>query len=138
MAKKILVVGTGICGLTAAYRLRQKGYDTVLLERAERFGGRTMTDYADGWVADRGGSLLSTTNGEALKVAEEVGLKPKFEDFGGAMQIYSQGRIYDLDMGNPVKAVLNMPFLSWGSKLSLIRFVPVLFKYWNRINLYNL
>lgn len=138
MAKKIIIVGTGICGLTAAYRLRQQGFDTVLLERAERFGGRTKTDYHDGWVDDLGGSLLATTYVDALRLAEEVGLKPKFEDFGGAMQIYVDGVFYDLDMGNPVKAVMNMPFMSWGSKLSLIRFVPTLLKYWNRINLYNL
>ena len=138
MAKKVIVIGTGICGLTAAYRLRQQGFDTVLLERAERFGGRTITDYADGWVDDRGGSLLATTYVEALALAEEVGLKAKFEDFGGAMQIYVKGVFYDLDMGNPILTLMKMPFMSWGSKLSLIRLLPVLLKYWSKINLYNL
>ncbi len=138
MSKRVIVIGTGICGLTAAYRLRQKGFDTALLERAERFGGRTKSDYHDGWVDDLGGSLLATTYVEALRLAEEVGLKPMFEDFGGAMQIYIKGVFYDLDMGNPLKAVMNMPFLSWGSKLSLIRLVPTLLKYWSRVNLHNL
>ena len=138
MAKKIIVDGTGTCGLTAAYRLRRQGFDTVLLERAERFGGRTKTDYADGWVDDLGGSLLATTYVDALKLAEEVGLKPKFEDFGGAMQIYVKGVFYDLDMGNPLLTLMKMPFLSWRSKLSLVRLLPVLLKYWRKINLYNL
>ncbi|MET0660111.1 MAG: FAD-dependent oxidoreductase, partial [Steroidobacteraceae bacterium] len=111
MKKKIIVVGTGICGLTAAYRLRQQGFDTVLVERADRFGGRTKTDYASGWVNELGGSLLATTYTDALKLAEEVGLKPKFEDFGGKMQIYVDGQFYDLDMGNPLRAVMNMPFM---------------------------
>ena len=138
MAKKIIVVGTGICGLTTAYRLRQQGFDTVLLERAGRFGGRTKTDYLNGWVDDLGGSLLATTYVEALALAAELGLKSKFEDFGGAMQIYVKGVFYDLDMGNPLAAVLKMPFLSWGSKLSLVRLLPVLLRYWSKINLYNL
>ena len=138
MTSKIIVVGTGICGLTAAYRLRQQGFGVVLLERAERFGGRTKTDYQDGWVDDLGGSLLATTYVDALKLAEEVGLKAKFEDFGGAMQIYIEGVFYDLDMGNPMKAVMNMPFLSLRSKLSLVRLAPTLLKYWRKVNLYNL
>ena len=69
MAKKVIVIGSGLCGLTAAYRLKKQGFDPVVLERAERFGGRTITDVENGWVNDLGGSLLATTYVEALALA---------------------------------------------------------------------
>lgn len=136
--KTVIVIGGGICGLTAAYRLRQRGFDTVLLERAERVGGRTITDVEDGWVNDLGGSLLATSYVEALRLSEELGLKPKHEAFGGCMEIYVKGVFHRIAMDNPLLSVLKAPYLSWGSKLSLLKFLPTLLRHWNRINLYNL
>ena len=138
MAKKIIVIGTGICGLTAAYRLRQKGFETVLLERAPRFGGRTITDIDGGWVNDLGGSLLATTYREALDLSVELGLKPKHEAFGGSMEIFVKGKFHALSMDNPLISVMKASYLNWGSKLSLVKLLPTLLKYWTRINLHNL
>ena len=41
--KKVLVLGAGISGLTAAYELSRKGYDVQVLEASFRAGGRNMT-----------------------------------------------------------------------------------------------
>lgn len=40
----ILIVGTGIAGLTAARALVDSGFDTVVLEARDRAGGRILTD----------------------------------------------------------------------------------------------
>jgi protoporphyrinogen oxidase len=37
---RIGVIGGGIAGLTAAYRLAAAGHDVILLERATRLGGQ--------------------------------------------------------------------------------------------------
>lgn len=42
-ARKVLVLGGGISGLTAAYELDRKGYDVTILEASHRAGGRNMT-----------------------------------------------------------------------------------------------
>lgn len=138
MSAKVIVVGTGICGLTAAYRLRQQGFDTVLLERAERFGGRTITEVEDGWVNDLGGSLLASTYREALQLAHELGLDAKCEPFGGSMQLLIKGEFHSLDLNHPLLSILKAPYLSWRSKLSLLRLVPTLALNWNKLNLTNL
>lgn len=41
--QKIIVVGAGIAGLTAAKTLMQKGHEVLVLEARDRIGGRIWT-----------------------------------------------------------------------------------------------
>jgi monoamine oxidase len=41
--RKVLILGAGISGLTAAYELNKKGYEVKILEASFRAGGRNMT-----------------------------------------------------------------------------------------------
>lgn len=51
---KIAVIGAGIGGLTAAYRLHQKGHDVHLFEAKKRVGGRIFTVQVNGHCAELG------------------------------------------------------------------------------------
>src|SRR5262245_6958310 len=42
-ARRVLILGAGIAGLTAAYELSRKGYDCTILEASHRAGGRNLT-----------------------------------------------------------------------------------------------
>ena len=46
---KVLVIGAGIAGLSAAYHLKQAGIEATVLEARDRIGGRVWTnrDFAD-------------------------------------------------------------------------------------------
>ena len=41
--KKVIVLGTGVAGLTSAYELSSAGYDVTVLEARDRVGGRSYT-----------------------------------------------------------------------------------------------
>src|SRR5579875_552643 len=41
--KKVVVLGSGVAGLTAAYELSKAGYEVTLLEARDRVGGRSWT-----------------------------------------------------------------------------------------------
>ncbi|MEV4539139.1 NAD(P)/FAD-dependent oxidoreductase [Asanoa sp. NPDC049518] len=56
----VVIVGGGLAGLAAARRLDRAGLDWVLVEAADRLGGRIATDEVDGYRLDRGFQVLNT------------------------------------------------------------------------------
>src|SRR6478672_5402714 len=40
---RVLILGAGLAGLTAAYELRKRGYSCLILEARSRAGGRSWT-----------------------------------------------------------------------------------------------
>jgi len=63
---KVAVVGGGLAGLAAAWRLGQAGVDATVFEAAPRVGGRCWTErraFDGGQIAERGGELIDTAHG---------------------------------------------------------------------------
>ncbi|MDJ0348329.1 NAD(P)/FAD-dependent oxidoreductase [Cryobacterium sp. PH29-G1] len=59
---KVIIIGAGLAGLTAAWKLRQLGHDPVVLEARNRVGGRTWSEtLANGQVTERGGEYVFPT-----------------------------------------------------------------------------
>ncbi|MFB6269592.1 MAG: NAD(P)/FAD-dependent oxidoreductase [Halobacterium sp.] len=57
---RVVVVGAGLAGLTAARRLAAEGFDVTVFERREDVGGRVRSHRGDGFVFDRGFQVLFT------------------------------------------------------------------------------
>ena len=74
---RIAVVGAGLAGLTAAYRLQQAGYAAQVYEASGRIGGRCWTgrgDFADGQIYEHGGELIDSGHIQIKQLAQELGL----------------------------------------------------------------
>ena len=56
MAKKVIVIGSGFAGLSAASHLAKEGFDVTILEKNETLGGRARKFEAEGFVFDMGPS----------------------------------------------------------------------------------
>ena len=75
---RIVVVGAGLAGLTAAYRLKQAGYSAAIHEASDRVGGRCWTlrgAFAEGQIAERGGELIDQGHTAIRQLAQELGLQ---------------------------------------------------------------
>lgn len=56
MVKKVIVIGGGFSGLSAATHLAAEGHDVTLLEKNQTLGGRARKFEAEGFVYDMGPS----------------------------------------------------------------------------------
>lgn len=75
----VLVVGAGLAGLTAAYRLDRAGVDVVVMEAADQAGGRTRSAVGGGQVVDFGAEWLGpghTHLNELIRELRDVELEP--------------------------------------------------------------
>jgi hypothetical protein len=73
---KICIVGGGAAGLSAAWYLSQRGYrNVVVLEKAERVGGKCDSFTHDGRAFDLGAFTSTLGYGRVLDIARNVGAK---------------------------------------------------------------
>ncbi len=98
---RIVVVGGGLAGLTAAYRLKQAGHNAQVHEAAGRVGGRCWTrrdTFAGGQIAERGGEFIDTAHKAMLALVRQMGLDVdelgKAEASGTEDVYYFDGRPY--------------------------------------------
>lgn len=81
----VVVVGAGISGLTAARELARRGIDVVVLEAADRLGGRTMSEAtALGSTVDVGGQWIGHDHHRLIALADELGLT-RYQMYTGPM-----------------------------------------------------
>ncbi|HEY5078782.1 MAG TPA: protoporphyrinogen oxidase [Opitutaceae bacterium] len=67
---KVAVLGGGVTGLTAAWRLSAAGHSVRLLEAAPRLGGSVRTEVSGGWTAEAGPNSFQETPEVAALVAD--------------------------------------------------------------------
>jgi monoamine oxidase len=75
--EEVAIVGAGIAGLTAAWRLRQHGVRVRVYEAQGRVGGRMFSlpnHFPDGQVVELGGELIDTSHVRLRALAAELGL----------------------------------------------------------------
>ena len=56
MKKKVIVIGSGFAGLSAATSLADKGFSVQLLEKNDQPGGRARSFFDEGYTFDMGPS----------------------------------------------------------------------------------
>ncbi len=77
---QISIIGAGLAGLTAAYRLQEKGYDVQVYEARHRPGGRVLTAQVGEGYEELGGKNFYD-GGEpthTLRLLEDLNLEPNF------------------------------------------------------------
>jgi monoamine oxidase len=74
--RRVVVVGAGFSGLTAAYELSRAGYDVTVVEARGRIGGRIVSfgDFVPGKVVEGGGELIGSNHPTWVAYAERFKL----------------------------------------------------------------
>lgn len=94
----IAVIGAGVAGLTAAYRLQKAGLKPIIFEASNRVGGRMMTlrKFYRGMFCELGGELVDTNHEDLKTLAGEIGveLQPLAEGDTGEDLYYFGGTFH--------------------------------------------
>lgn len=70
--KKVVILGAGPCGMTAAWELVNCGYDVTLIEKDERVGGLCRTNERSGYRFDLGGHRFITKSERLKKMVVDL------------------------------------------------------------------
>jgi protoporphyrinogen oxidase len=90
----VAVLGAGPAGLTAAYRLTQRGVPVVVFEAGEEVGGLARTVVRDGYRFDLGGHRFFTKSEEVEDLWKEL-LGPELLVRPRLSRIYWRGRFVE-------------------------------------------
>ncbi len=102
------IIGGGVAGLTAAYRLLQKGHRVRLFEAGPSLGGLVRTFEIGGEPIECFYHHVFTTDTAAVRLIQELGLGERLTWRPSTVGIFYDGRIY--------------PFMT---PMDLLRFTPV-------------
>ena len=108
MARRAVVIGGGISGMTAAYRLAASDtpLDITLLERGPRLGGKIKTTRFAGADIDEAADAFLTRVPWAIELCTELGLDDRFiSPAAGNAYLVSRGKLRPI----PDKTVLGVP-----------------------------
>jgi oxygen-dependent protoporphyrinogen oxidase len=112
---EVVVVGAGIAGLAAAWRLRRR--DVVLLEAADRVGGRLCSERRGGYWLNWGAHVFSGPDSATGRLLEEVGIEAVPVP-GELAALAMKGRL--LTDGRVETYPFRIP-MPWASRLALLR-----------------
>ena len=105
----IAIVGGGIAGLAAAYRLRQAGREVRVYEAADQVGGLAGTYETEGEPIERYYHHLSKSEETIVELIDELGLAADLDWPIGKNAYYMDGTVYPLDTPWEIAAY---PYLS--------------------------
>jgi len=81
--KNVLIIGAGIAGLAAAYKLKQNGVNVTLIEARNRAGGRILTYNFDGTglTCELGGEWVGISHTRLIELCKKFGLELQNHQF---------------------------------------------------------
>jgi protoporphyrinogen oxidase len=102
------VVGGGIAGLAAAYRLRQQGHEVRVFEASDQVGGLAAVYETAGDDIEKFYHHLSKSEQTIVDLAEELGLGDRLEWRIGKNAYYVDGVVHPLDTAWQIAAYPHM------------------------------
>lgn len=134
---RVIVIGAGIAGLTAAYDLQKRGYEVQVIERETTPGGRMRTERHGDYVVERGAQFIASSYRNMRALADEVGLSSRIKKLSDTRNaVLRDGEFVLADYSGPA-ALRRSRDLSPGSKLRLARIFWPLWRHRRRLDFYH-
>ena len=121
-----IVIGAGIAGLTAAYRLQHEGWRVTVLERSPQAGGRMSNSMIGSLKVVTGATVLFNFYSDMMALIRHLGLERRIEWLpeGEAPTIHTCDAVFSADASRGPLQLLRSPALGPGSKARLACLLP--------------
>lgn len=136
--KNAIVVGSGLGGMTAAYRLHQAGYKVTVFENEPHPAGRNRSVKVADCIIDIGATVMASSYDKVFDLIDEIGLADQLEDIGGNSAILREGRMHMMSIDNPNLAMIKSSIIGLWSKISLSKLVIKHLLHARQFNFHNL
>lgn len=140
-APRVVIVGGGVCGLAAAWRLRRDAaasglpLEVTVVEGSPRPGGKVVTERLDGFVVEGGPDSFLAAKPQAAALVRELGLGERLVGCAEAPRrvwVARGDRLVELPAGlqmlvpTRLGSFLRSPLFSWRGKARVLaeRWVP--------------
>jgi len=132
--KKVIIVGGGITGLTAAFQLQEKAkefgipLDFMLVEKSAALGGKLVSEMENGFLFEGGPDCFVREKPSVVQLAERLGISDKLlpsNDASTGTFVLSGAKLHKLPDGMmllvPTKIIpfALSPLISWPGKLRM-------------------
>jgi oxygen-dependent protoporphyrinogen oxidase len=120
-SKSIAIIGGGLTGLSAAWRLHREGYQVTVFEKADRVGGVIIAQAGGGWLSETGPNSLQETP-EITALINELGLARERQVANPAARnrfIVRRGRLIPVPLSPP--GFLTSPLFSLRARFKVLR-----------------
>jgi oxygen-dependent protoporphyrinogen oxidase len=102
--KRVVVIGGGIAGLSAAHRLKKllPGVELRLVEGDKRLGGKIATDRVDGFVVEGGPDTFISYKPAGIALCRELGLEERLNGTNTRVHgssVMRKGRLHKMPEG---------------------------------------
>src|SRR5512143_3998953 len=127
-ASRVVIVGGGVAGLSAAYDLANAGVPHTLIEKQPRLGGVIQTERWDACLLEWGPDSFISAKPEAMKLIQELGMAGDVigsNDAERVTYIQRHGKLVRLPEGTTMfvptrpSSMLASPLVSWGTKIRM-------------------
>ncbi|MEU6709296.1 protoporphyrinogen/coproporphyrinogen oxidase [Streptomyces wuyuanensis] len=130
---RVLVVGAGIAGLTASFRLQEAGCQVTVLERDVVAGGRMRTTTLDGYRLDTAASILSTCYTDMRRLMKDAGLADSIIPTCDLFAFACENRIHRVHTSK-VTDFARTRLLTSGTKLRLVGVMTDMLRHRAKLN----
>lgn len=118
---KAIVVGAGLSGITAAWRLKKAGWAVQVIESGDRIGGRVQTVAKQGYLIDTGASAMTSSYHAYLALADDAGLRGEVVLANQCVGFVRDNRVHEFNTRHIMRSGLFTGLLSLRSKFGLAR-----------------
>jgi protoporphyrinogen oxidase len=109
----------------------------TVLEKDDYVGGRIKTIKRGELVFDVGAFIYLGSYSESADLIKELGLESQLGRFAAYGAMPRDGKLNFLDFSKPVRTILTTGYLTFGSKLKLIKLLAFLFRHWKHLNYHD-